>query len=150
MGAVSPLPSGRVIPDGWASRHIRAVGVGAMRGKCRIESAPDGPAPWPLPEGWEPAGAVLAADVPCRVQRINRAGTGAQGDQVQEVREYQVTVPVELVPDLDPTASGPWVVIESSPDDPHAAGARLLVRDMYLGTEVAERVLICRHNQTQD
>lgn len=149
MGAVSPLPSGRVIPDGWASRYIRAVGVGAMRGVCRIEDAPAGPAPWPLPDGWEPTGVVLAADVPCRVQRINQGGAGAQGEQVQALRDYQVTVPIDMVPDLDPTGEGPWVVVESSPDDPHAAGARMLVRDVHLGTEIAERVLICQHNATQ-
>lgn len=146
---MSPLPNTKVIPDGWASRHIRGVGEAAMRGRCRIEGPATGPAPWPLPEGWSGGGPVLAADVPCRVQRINQGQTGTQGDQVQGVRDYQVTVPIDRVPELEPDASGPWVVIGHSPDDPHAAGNRLLVVDVYLGTEAAERVLLCQHNQTQ-
>lgn len=146
---MTPLPNTKVIPDGWASQYIRAVGEGAMRGRCRIEDAPEGPEPWPPVEGWTGAGTVLAADVPCRIQAINRNATGAQGEQVMGMRDYQITVPVDAVPDLTPSGSGPWVVIEASPDDPVARHARLLVVDEIRGTEVAERVLICQHNQTQ-
>lgn len=144
---MSPLPGHQVIPPGWSERH-RPVMAGTHNATFDLYAGTEGPAPFPLPAGWV-GPAPLATGVPCRVQRLVTENTGIQAEQVQGTRRYQITAPVDRVPELTVTDRGPTVTVHGG-DDPQLAGLRLKVTDVRHGSHVWERVLVAVHNQTQD
>lgn len=146
---MSPLPGHQVISDGWSVAH-RPVAEATHNATMTLHAGTTGPAPFPPDPQWSPDGDTLTpAPVRCRVQRLVSENTTLQGEQVNGTRRYQITAPVDVVPDLTITDHGPVLRLTGG-DDPGLTGARLKVVDEQLGSYSWERVLIAVHNQTQD
>lgn len=147
---MTPLPGHQVIPGDWSAHH-QPTAVATMNATCDLHDGQVTPEPYPPGSDptWSPTGAVLATAVPCRVQALNDSRTNAQADQIQGVRQYLVTTPINVVPDLTVTDRGPVLTVHGG-DDPHMEGMRLRVVDVQHGSYAWERDLVCTHNQTQD
>lgn len=89
---MSPLPSAMVIPTNWAEHH-RPVAVQTMTAMCTIRRIQEGPAPYPLPDGW--TNEVIVWTGMCRLQELKRENTVVPGDQPTEVRQYLIALPFE-------------------------------------------------------
>lgn len=144
------LPNTRVIPAGWAAHH-RPAANSTMTGVCEL-TGPGGPPTWDNPEGTP--GTILATDVPCRVQQLTGENEAEAAGQDVHSRDYLVTLPLALVPDLVVTDHGPWVRVtgyqpgHEQDGDPHLVGRSLKVLAVQHGTLLWERDLVCRDDLT--
>ncbi|WP_316502384.1 DUF6093 family protein [Paeniglutamicibacter gangotriensis] len=86
------LPNMRVIPDGWAEAH-RPVVAQTMTAMCTIKRIQEGPAPYPLPDGW--SNEVIVWSGMCRLQELKRETSPLVADQPTELRQYLIALPFE-------------------------------------------------------
>lgn len=89
---MSPLPNAMVIPTNWAAHH-RPVAVQTMTAMCTIRRIQEGPAPYPLPDGW--TNEVIVWTGMCRLQELKRENTVTPGEQPTEIRQYLLALPFE-------------------------------------------------------
>lgn len=89
---MSPLPGWSVIPAGWAEHH-RPVAVQTMTAMCTIRRIQEGPAPYPLPDGW--TNEVIVWTGMCRLQELKRETSPVTAEQPTEVRQYLIALPFE-------------------------------------------------------
>jgi len=132
-----PLPNHKLIPSGWAEHH-RPAAEGSMTVTCRILRISDGPAPFPLPDGW--TGETVVHETVCRVQELKRELNSVPADQPTTLREYLIPVPIEGLPELRSGERGDIV---------EAIGRRFTITNIMRGSLEFERDLICTENQTQ-
>lgn len=143
---MSPLPSTRVIPAGWAEHH-RPTANGTMTGTIAWFHRGD-PEPWPLPDGW--TGPLPFHTSPCRVQELNASGRATAAEQPVTHREYLVTIPINDAPEIRAGEhDGDYGKVTAS-SDPLLIGRILNVTDVHHGTEMWERDLICTDTLTQN
>lgn len=146
-----PIPGYKVIPDGWAAHH-RPVANSTMTYLCDIY-LPGGAAPYPEPAGWDGL-KLLKADVPCRVQELNRPTATTTVEQPTRVRDYLVTLPLDGLPDI-PVGERGAILKNFRPKSPADADPQLAKRtlraiDIQHGSLMWERDLICTDNLTQN
>jgi len=134
---MSPLPGWQVIPPGWAEHHRPTV-RSTMTTPCTIGRITGGPAPYPKPPGW--TGEALLHTTVCRVQELNREGTGTPGEQPTQERRYQVSLPVDGTPELQAGERGDII---------HALGRQFRIQQIMFGTNEFERDVLCTDNLTQ-
>jgi hypothetical protein len=138
---VSPFPGQRVIPARWAEHH-RPVPLSAMRSEAVFKRVSGGPAPYPVPEGWDGSEVIWGGGVPpllVRVQQLNREGATITAEQPTAVHQYLVTAPVD----------GPPVRSGEQGDVIHVEGRQLRVINESFGTYLWERDFTCVDNLTQ-
>ncbi|MGV0109831.1 DUF6093 family protein [Arthrobacter sp. CP30] len=138
---MSPIPRYRVIPPGWAARH-RPVAAATMQSPAVFRRISAGPAPFPLPEGWDGSQEIWGtSDVPVlvRVQQLNREGVTASAEQPTTVHQYLVTAPVD----------GPPIRSGEQGDVIDVEGRRLRIINEAFGTYLWERDFTCVDNLTQ-
>lgn len=147
-----PIPGYKVIPDGWAAHH-RPTANSTMTYICDLYVPAAGPPPYPEPQGWDGT-SLLKADVPCRVQELNRPGSATVVEQPTRTRDYLVTLPLAGLPDL-PVGERGTIVRNFRPKnpidaDPGLARRTLRAIDVQHGSLMWERDLICTENMTQN
>ena len=108
-----------------------------MTANAVFQRITEGPAPWPLPENWDPAETIWSTKV--RVQSLKREGSGVSAEQPVYTREYLVTAPVD----------GPKIRSGERGDLILVAGRTLRVTNEQFGSEVWERDFTCVDNLTQ-
>lgn len=132
-----------VIPDGWAAHH-RPVAKSTMTGICKLTGPAGG---YDYDTGELAPGPTLAADVPCRVQELNREARAETAGQLVDTRQYLVTLPLDRVPALTITDQGPVLTVTGNQPghdgDPHLTGRPLRVLSVQHGTLLWERDLTC-------
>lgn len=89
---MSPLPGAMVIPTDWAEHH-RPVAVQTMTAMCAIRRIQEGPAPYPLPDGW--TNEVTVWTGMCRLQELKREASPVTAEQPTELRQYLIALPFE-------------------------------------------------------
>ena len=89
---MSPLPGAMVFPTDWAEHH-RPVVKQTMTAICTIRRIQEGPAPYPLPDGW--TNEIIAWTGMCRLQELKRENTVIPGEQPTELRQYLIALPFE-------------------------------------------------------
>lgn len=144
---MSPLPNTRVIHTDWSAHH-QPTAQGGMTGVCSLSDPHQGPAPYPVPDGWDGLG-LLAADKPCRVQVLNNSNSAVSAEQPVGTRQYLVALPIEGLPPIT-AGEGGTVIKVTACKDPGLIGRALRVIDIQHGTEMFERDLICVDNLTQN
>ena len=142
-----PLKNTKVVHPDW-SEHHQPTAQGTMTGLCDLFNPDSGPAPYPLPEDYDPAGTPIATGIPCRVQALTSAQSAVYASQPTTSREYLVTVPLATV-QVSAGEQGTIVKLTQA-DDPHLPGRTLRVIDVQHGTEIWERALIVSDNLTQN
>lgn len=131
---MSPFPTARVIPDGWAEHH-RPVAEGTMQTPASFFRTTGGPAPYPRPPSWTGLTAIWMS--PVRVQSLNVAApTTEAAEQTVTVRRYLITTPV----------GGPALQVG---DQVHTLGRRLRITDITPGSYLWEQDLTAEENLTQ-
>lgn len=138
--AVSPLPNTRAIPAGWAEHH-RPVAAATMTAPCTIRRLTDGPAPYPLPDGWDGTEPVWSGT--CRVQELKRENSPTPAGQPSELRQYLIGLPYlddNPLPDLRTGERG---------DTVHAVGRVFNLKQSMAGSELWQHDFIAWENQTQ-
>lgn len=137
---MAPLPSSRVIPVGW-SEHHRPVAKGSMTGELEVLQVR------PRTSIADTGGTVvLAAEVPCRVQQLNRSTNSAAAGQAAPLRDYLVTLPHDTAVDFTPGVPGQTLRITKA-DNPRHVGLTLTVKQVMAGSLTWELGLICEHHQ---
>lgn len=134
---MSPFPSTKVIPDGWAAHH-RPVAEGTMVTPARFVRTA-GPAPDPAPADW--TGTIPLWETRVRVQSLAvAAAQGEAAEQTVTLRRYLVTAPV----------GGPALRVGGSePDQVHVLGRRLRIVDTAPGSLLWEMDLTCEEVLSQ-
>ena len=137
---MSPLPNMSVVPAGWAEHH-RPTAKSTMQSPAVFKRISEGPAPFPLPEGWD-GSVVIWGDtdtVMVRVQQLNREGVTSTAEQPTAIHQYLVTAPVD----------GPAIRSGEQGDVIHVEGRQLRVINESFGTYLWERDFTCVDNLTQ-
>lgn len=119
-----------------------------MTGTCSLSDPHQGPAPYPVPDGWDGLD-LLAADKRCRVQVLNNSKNATSAEQPVGTRQYLVALPIEGLPPIT-AGEGGTVIKVTECKDPGLIGRTLRVIDIQHGTEMFERDLICVDNLTQN
>lgn len=119
-----------------------------MTGVCSLFDPHLGPAPFPLPAGWDGL-QELAKDKTCRVQVLNNSKNSVSAEQPVGTRQYLVALPIKDLPPIT-AGEGGTVIKVTAAKDPRLAGRVLRVIDIQHGTEMFERDLICVDNLTQN
>lgn len=135
---MSPFPTGRVIPSGWAARH-GAVSLSAMNATCTITRAAT------IPE-WDPAtgpvtdsATLVLYEGPCRVTGGQAPGTIRDGaGQPVTPRTYTIAVPEHVQ-----AAGGDTVTLDTAPEHPGVVGRAFHVESVSAGTLAFEALLTC-------
>lgn len=129
-----PLPTTRVIPDGW-SEHHRPTATSTMTGRCIIRrtsgegtTGPDGT--------WTPAAHVDVYVGPCRLQALSTERLEVAGETQDTVRRYLVGVEH----DADPRIGDEVEITDAK--DAQAIGMTLRVVDVRYGTEQWQRDMV--------
>ncbi|MDN4611949.1 DUF6093 family protein [Arthrobacter burdickii] len=138
---MSPLPNSHVIPPGWAERH-RPAAAATMQSPAVFRRISDGPAPYPVPEGWDGTEILWGtseAPVLVRVQQLNRQAVTSAGEQPTSIHQYLVTAPVD----------GPPIRSGEQGDVIDVEGRRLRIVNESFGTYLWERDFTCIDNLTQ-
>lgn len=142
------LPNHRVIPAGWQAAH-RPTAESTMTGVCRIHTA-DGPPEYPSQT--PTPGALYADGVPCRIQQQVGERDAEAATQQVHTRDYLVTVPLALFPDVPVTDTGPYLTLTGylpgHDGDPTLVGRALKVTSIQRGTLLWERDLVCTDDLT--
>lgn len=133
---MSPFPSWKVIPDGWAAHH-RPTAESTMVTPAEFVRV-NGPAPYPRPPDWKDSQVLWGTNV--RVQALNNAPRQADaGEQAVSIRRYLVTAP----------AHGPAVRVGKNGDQIHVLGRRLRIVDIRPGSLLWEADYDCEENLSQ-
>jgi hypothetical protein len=138
---MSPIPGYKVVPDGWAEHH-RPTAKSTMASPAVFKRVSEGPAPYPVPEGWDGSTVIWGGGDPpllVRVQQLNREGLTSTAEQPTAVHQYLVTAPVE----------GPAIRSGEQGDVIHVEGRQLRVINESFGTYLWERDFTCVDNLTQ-
>lgn len=133
---MSPLPRYPVVTAGWADHH-RPTRDGTQTAEAVFKRVSGGPAPYPLPDGWDGIETIWSPTV--RVQALKREGTGEQADQPTHTREYLVSAP----------AGGPPIRSGEQGDVVHVLGRQLRVTSEQFGELAWGRDFTCVDNLTQ-
>lgn len=139
---MSPLPTAMVIPTGWAAHH-RPVATQTMISACRIYRITEGPAPYPLPEGW--TGRALIWTGMCRVQELKRENSVTPGEQPTELRQYLVALPFENREGIPL----PQLVTGERGDVVEAVDREFNLKQSMAGSTLWQNDFIAWENQTQ-
>lgn len=147
---MSPLRTGRVIPTSWSAHHQPVV-TGSWNARCEVIDRTAGP---PTGLGDDGGLAVVARDVPCRVQQQNTGGRGTQAPAGQTVtsRDYLIVVPLDVPVEWITGDRGHQIRITGTTahGDPMLVGRRFDVVQVLTASEAWERDLICTDTQTQN
>lgn len=135
-----PFPGSSIIPPGW-SEHHRPVVAGGMTADCVIERVTDGPAPFPLPDGWTGRAPVWSGMA--RIQELKRESTAFPTDQPTESRQYLIQLPMLAVNPLPPLHVGERGDIVTS------NGVEYTLKQHMTGSELWAHDYIAWENQTQ-
>ncbi|MFF2822620.1 DUF6093 family protein [Arthrobacter koreensis] len=133
---MSPLPGWNVIPPGWAEHH-QPTNEGTQTAEAVFKRISGGPAPYPLPPGWDGAEVIWSANV--RVQELKREGRGEHADQPTHTREYLISAP----------AGGPPIRSGEQGDVIHVLGRSFRVISEQFGSLAWGRDFTCVDNLTQ-
>lgn len=132
------LPGMKPIPDGWAEAH-RPVAAATMTAPATFHRITDGPAPYPLPEGWD-ASTLIWDGIKVRVQqRSQGGGTKVTAEQPTTERQVLITCPM----------GGPTLRAGERGDIVRALGREFRVIDILPGSLLWELDLLCVDNLTQ-
>lgn len=133
---MSPFPSWKVIPDGWAEHH-RPTAESTMETTARFVRV-GGPAPYPKPDNWTDSETLWETMV--RVQALNNAPKQADtAEQEVTIRRYLVTAPV----------NGLDIRVGKNADQIHVLGRRLRIVDIRPGSYLWEADYECEENLSQ-
>lgn len=119
-----------------------------MTGVCSLLDPSSGPAPFPLPDGWDGL-QVLKAGVICRVQALNNSRNSVSAEQPTGTRQYLIQLPAGDLPEIR-AGEGGTIIKLTACKDPELIGRTLRVQDIQHGTEGFSRDLICLDNLTQN
>lgn len=136
-----PFPGQRIIPANWSARH-RPVAAGFMTSTCTVRRVEDGPAPFPLPDGWEPPGPIWSGA--CRFQQHNRETATDVAGQPTEARRHLIAFPIaddNPLPSLRVGERGDVVTIR---------GKQYTLRQRLDSSEEWQHDFIAEENQTQN
>jgi hypothetical protein len=134
---VSPLPGTRTVHPQFAAHH-QPTARSTMESPAVFRRISEGPAPYPLPDGW--AGSELLWETKVRVQAlIQRAASAVSADQPFTDRRYLVTCPLDG-PELRAGERGDLIDVD---------GRTLRINSIAFGTYQFERDLICLDDITQ-
>lgn len=136
---MSPLPGWPAIPAGWAAAHAPTA-ASTMTEPAVFKRVADGPAPYPLPEGWTGGARVVWDDVRVRLQALKREGIGEQAEQPSYTRQYLITAPLE----------GPPLQVGERGDVVTVKGKDYRLVSEMDGSLVWERDFIAVLNETQE
>lgn len=137
-GALMPFPGTKIIPAGWSDHH-RPVAAGGMTADCVIERVTDGPAPFPLPDGW--TGRTLVWAGKARIQELKREQAADLAGQPTESRQYLIQLPYDgTLPELHVGERGDIVT---------SAGTEYIMKQRMTGSELWAHDFIAWENQTQ-
>lgn len=134
---MSPLPGTKVIHPDWAAHH-RPTAAQTMTSPAVFKRVSTGPAPYPLPAGWDGSAVIWSTKVRVQAQ-IQRAGTSIPAEQPFTERRYLVTCPLDG-PELRAGEQGDTITTE---------GRTLRIVSVAFGTYQFERDLTCVHDMTQ-
>lgn len=140
-----PLPSTRAIPLAWSSHHRAAV-EGAFNAKVTItDPSRSTPGAWDEQTGTygPPTMHVVAADVPCRIQRLKDDRPVDHVEQNITIRLYLIQLPA----DTPAIETGFVAEVVECPNDPWFVGATLTASDVEHGSELFNRDVVWIHNQ---
>ncbi|OIH86019.1 hypothetical protein BLJ79_04280 [Arthrobacter sp. UCD-GKA] len=131
-----------VIPTNWAEHH-RPVAVQTMTAMCTIRRIQEGPAPYPLPDGWTNEVIVWAGM--CRLQELKRETSPVTAEQPTELRQYLIALPFENregvpLPQLHTGERGDIVA---------TTGRQFNLKQSMAGSLLWENDFIALENQTQ-
>lgn len=144
------LPNTKIIPDGWGEHHQPAVET-AFRSRVDVMKAQkDLPGRPPLGEPMPEYDPVLKRDVPARLRALSSSDSLAPSDQLGEVQEYLVQLPVSSLPEALLGPEGHRLVIKRSPSTPWLVDRIMTLHYDLSGTEAFNRDLICRVHVTQE
>ena len=133
---MSPIPGWNVIPPGWAEHH-QPTAESTMTADAVFKRISEGPAPFPVPDGWDPAEVIWNTKV--RVQPLNREGAGVSAEQPVYTREYLVTAPMR----------GPAIISGERGDIIVVLGRTLRITNEQFSSLPWERDFTCVDNLTQ-
>ncbi|WP_341394063.1 DUF6093 family protein [Arthrobacter sp. G119Y2] len=133
---MSPIPGWNVIPPGWAEHH-QPTAESTMTADAVFQRISEGPAPFPVPDGWDPAEVIWEPKV--RVQPLNREGSGVAAEQPVYTREYLVTAPMR----------GPAIISGERGDIIVVLGRTLRITNEQFSSLPWERDFTCVDNLTQ-
>lgn len=133
---MSPLPGYPVIPPIWAEHH-QPTAEATMTVDAVFQRISEGPAPFPVPDDWNPVEAVWETKV--RVQGLNREGSGVAAEQPVYTREYLVTAPMR----------GPRIASGERGDIIVVLGRTLRITNEQFSSLPWERDFTCVDNLTQ-
>lgn len=134
---MSPIPGHGVFHPKWAEHH-RPTAESTMTEPAVFRRLHDGPAPYPMPEGWDPSEVIWRTKV--RVQALSKtARDPIPAEQPVTVHDYLVTAPV----------GGPNLRTGEHGDVVEVLGRTLRIVDAVTGSQVWELDLTCTDNQTQ-
>lgn len=134
---MSPLPSTKVIPDGWAEHH-RPTAEGTLKAQGNVYRVSGGPPPYPKPVGW--TGRTLIHTATFDVQPLQREGGGSPGEQPTSERQYTLTTKVVGAPAFRAGEQGDIVEV---------IGRQFRIVNLVFGVHLWEIDLICVDNMTQ-
>lgn len=133
-----PLPSAKLIPDGWEAHH-RPVAAGGATKECTVKRS-NGPAPYGQTEA--PVETVWAGK--CRLQQHNVQNSPTQAGQPLEVRRYLLVL---VWDDSNPV---PQLRTGEGGDVVHVAGSRYRIAQRLGGSLLWEHDFIATEVQTQE
>ena len=133
-----PFPGTKIIPDGW-SEHHRPVAAGGMTADCVIDRVTDGPAPFPLPDGW--TGRTLLWSGKARIQELKREQAADLAGQPTESRQYLIQLPYDrTLPELHVGERGDIITSNAT---------EYILKQRMTGSELWAHDFIAWENQTQ-
>lgn len=138
---MSPLPGWKVIPDGWAERH-QPTAESTMTSPAIFLRISDGPAPYPMPEGWTGSRAIWGTPedpILVRVQELKREASPVPTNQPTVERQYQISTPL----------GGPELRSGERGDVVSVLGRQYRIISRMTGSLLWEQDLICVDNLTQ-
>jgi hypothetical protein len=110
-----------------------------MKSPAVFRRISDGPAPYPLPDGWTGSRTIWTTKVRVQAQ-IQRAASAVAAEQPFSDRRYLVTCPLDG-PELRAGEQGDLIDVE---------GRTLRIVSIAFGTYEFERDLICLDDLTQE
>lgn len=130
-----------IIPEGWEDKH-RPILEGSMTAICELRG-PQGA--YEYETGTYEPGELLAENIACRVLPQGEGRGGSAVDQLTDTRAYQITAPVQQVPELNINDKGPIIYVTGyktgHAGDPQLIGRALRVTNVYVGSLIWERVI---------
>lgn len=142
---MSPLPSTKVIPTDWSTRHAPAA-AGGMNAHCTIRDPATDTTGWdPTTESSTVIPGPAVYDGPCCIQRLKDARTVPQADEQVAAHEYLVQILFDAAAPREGWILTPHDVIH----DPDLNGRPLYIVDPQLGSERFTRDLVVTDTNSQ-